>query len=222
MNALYKLNSKREEIVSWLILVTLILQIGLLLVLVKRIVSVEQYLAPPPPVIVDRIPDERGHTLGSGDTPVVVVEFADYQCPFCSEAVGPVEELVKKYSGQLRLVYRHFPLGSHEFALTAAKAAECAGEQQKFWEMHKMLFDNQNSLSNENLFAYARQLGLDLDQFTTCMQGGEVISLIEQDRKDGLRYGVNGTPTFFVNRQMVVGLSGLEDAVAQAISEAKR
>jgi protein-disulfide isomerase len=207
----------KDNIFSWLIMGILVIQVGLLLLLIQRVRALEQIFAPPPPVILDRIPDERGHEFGLDGAPVTIVEFADYQCPYCGAAAGPVKELLTKYPDGVRLVYRHFPLEGHPEAFQAAEAAECAGDQGKFWEMHEMLFANQRALGVEFLQDYAGKIGLDQNQFEDCMESGRTAARVKQDRSDGMKYGVNGSPTFFVNQRMVVGLAGLENAIEDVI-----
>ena len=220
MNIISSKNQK-NEFQSWLLLAILIVQVFLLIFLNNRIGRLEQvFLSRNNKTrTVDSVPDERGHTIGKADATITIVEFADYQCPFCFQAVEPMKTLINKYPNQIRFVYRHFPLDNHPDAYKAAEAAECAGEQQKFWEMHEMLFRYQDALSQEDLLRYAQNINLNLEQFKNCMESDRSKDLIEKDKNDGLFYGVNGTPTFFVNRQVVVGLSGLENKVVEAITE---
>ena len=130
-----------------------------------------------------------------------------------------MKDLLAQYPNQVRFVYRHFPLGSiHANAQKAAEAAECAGEQGKFWEMHDLLFANQQAQQPANLEAYAQQLDVNLKQFNACLTSGKMADVVQQDVSDGKKYGVLGTPTFFVNRQMVHNASEIEQAVQQALN----
>jgi protein-disulfide isomerase len=149
-----------------------------------------------------------------------VIEFSDFECPYCAAANQGLQDLLAKYPSQIRFVYRHFPLtGIHSNAFRAAEASECAGEQKSFWEMHDILFSNQNALNEKDLFQYASVIGLDMDYFNTCMTSGKVKTAIEQDIADGQKYGVNGTPTFFLNNKMFMSLSDLEAAVQEALTK---
>ena len=208
----------KDNIFSWLIMGILVVQVVLLLLLIQRVRALEQIFGPQPPIMLDRVPDERGHEFGPQGALVTIVEFADYQCPYCGAAAEPVKELLSKYPDEVRLIYRHFPLEGHAEAFQAAEAAECAGEQGRFWEMHEMLFANQKALGFDFLQDYAGKIGLDQNQFMDCMESGRTAALVKQDMSDGMKYGVNGTPTFFVNQRMVVGLAGLESAIEDVIS----
>jgi len=208
----------KENVNGWLIMGILIIQVGLLLLLIQKARTLEQILGPQPPVLVDRVPDERGYEIGPQDALVTIVEFADYQCPYCNAASGPVIVLLSNYSDSVRFIYRHFPLEMHSDAFQAAEAAECAGEQGRFWEMHEILFANQKALGFDQLQDYAEDIGLNQTQFTDCLESGRTSSLVRQDIGDGMKYGVTGTPTFYVNQRMVVGLAGLESAIEDVIT----
>lgn len=147
----------------------------------------------------------NGQTLGSETAPVTIIEFSDFQCPYCSRSAPRLENLLEKYQGQIQIVYRHYPLPSHENAINAALAAECAGEQDNFWQMHDLLFDNQENLDLMSLNEYGQELGLDMGQFEVCMSSEQFITKINQDIADGQEYGVQGTPTFFINGYRIVG-----------------
>ncbi len=143
-------------------------------------------------------PDD--HLLGPPDAPVTLVEYGDYECPYCGQAHRDLKRLRKVLGAQLAYVYRHFPLSQvHPHALSAAEAAEAAGAQGRFWEMHDMLFENQQRLEPTALLSYAEALGLDLPQFVRDLQEHHFADRIRRDFIDGVRSGVNGTPTFFIN-----------------------
>jgi protein-disulfide isomerase len=143
---------------------------------------------------------ERDHISGPIDAPVTLVEYGDYECPYCGAAYSIVKRVQKKMGDQLCFVFRNFPLTeSHPYALHAAQAAEAAGLQSKFWEMHDLLFENQETLDDESLLTFAAALKLDLNKWRRDFSSDEVATRIEQDFSSGVRSGVNGTPTFFIN-----------------------
>ncbi|HZN01981.1 MAG TPA: thioredoxin domain-containing protein [Candidatus Polarisedimenticolia bacterium] len=142
---------------------------------------------------------------GGTSAPVTIVEFSDYQCPYCSRAENVVDEVMKKYGEKVRLVYRDYPLSFHQNAETAAMASECAEEQGKFWEMHKAMFGNQQKLTAADLVETAGTIGIDKDKFKTCLDSGQFRPEVQKDFQDGQKAGVTGTPTFFINGVMIVG-----------------
>ncbi|NIM51711.1 MAG: thioredoxin domain-containing protein [Gemmatimonadales bacterium] len=164
---------------------------------------------------------------GPEDAAVTLVEFTDYECPFCAQYFQlTYPNLLAKYEGKLRYVIRNFPVNSiHPRAQKAAEAAECADDQGKFWEYHDILFQRQTALEVESLKRYAAELGLDAEAFDRCVDSGEKAAVVFRDLQDGLNYGVRGTPTFFINGRMLVGAQPLAvfesyiDA-AQAAAEA--
>jgi protein-disulfide isomerase len=144
---------------------------------------------------------------------VTVVEFSDFQCPFCSKAVAAVADLERKHGKDVRVVWKHMPLGFHPNAMPAALAAEAAREQGKFWEMHDKLFANQASLSDPAYQEFARELGLDLPRFQAARAAPATRKRVEEDMATAAAAGVTGTPTFVVNGTPIVGTSGLAEAV---------
>jgi protein-disulfide isomerase len=148
---------------------------------------------------------------GPEDAPVTIVAFSDYQCPFCSRAETTVQQVLQKYGDKVRLVVRDFPLSFHQNAETASMGAACAGEKGKFWEMHGAMFANQAKLSATDLVDTAGGLGLDKDEFKACIDSGKYRAKIRKDMEDGQKYGVTGTPTFFINGIMLVGARGPEE-----------
>ena len=137
---------------------------------------------------------------GPKDAKIVVVEFSDYQCPFCSGAEPLMDQVLAAYPKDVKRVYKQFPLTSiHQNAMPAARAAVAAGKQNKFWEMHKKLFENQRDLSVDNYKKWAQELGLDVARFEKDMASPEVQAQIDRDVKDAQAAEVSGTPTIFVN-----------------------
>jgi protein-disulfide isomerase len=143
---------------------------------------------------------ERDHVQGSTTAPVTLVEYGDYECPYCGAAYPIVKELQRRLGDRLRFVFRNFPLGNmHPHAEHAAEAAEAAGAQGKFWEMHDWLYEHQQALGDEQLEEYAGTIGLDVERFDTEMEGQVHQERVRADFMSGVRSGVNGTPTFFIN-----------------------
>ncbi|HSN92237.1 MAG TPA: thioredoxin domain-containing protein [Anaeromyxobacteraceae bacterium] len=152
-----------------------------------------------------------GPSKGPASAPVTIVEFSDFQCPFCARVEPTVAELLEKYPGKIRLVYRDYPLPNHGDAPKAAEAAHCAGDQGKYWEMHGHLFANQSALKVEDLKAHARQIGLDGAKFDRCLDSGAKASLVAENLKAGNEAGVSGTPAFFINGRLLSGARPLSD-----------
>src|SRR2546422_3701558 len=143
---------------------------------------------------------------GNPKAPVVIVEFSDFQCPYCRSVQPTLKNLLAKYEGRVSLSYRDLPLRDiHPQAQMAAEASRCAGEQGKFWEYHDLLFENQNKLNREGLVEQARSLKLDEKQFDSCLSSDKYKAQIEHDRQLGLRAGLTGTPGFFINGNMLSG-----------------
>jgi protein-disulfide isomerase len=143
---------------------------------------------------------ERDHVRGSPNAAVTMVEYGDYQCPFCHAAQASVKLVERTLGDDLLFAFRHFPLAQiHPYALKAAEAAEAAGAQGRFWEMHDLLFENQEHLSMPYLLKYAELLGLDLERFAAELREGTHEPRVREDFMSGIRSGVNGTPTFFIN-----------------------
>lgn len=148
--------------------------------------------------------------IGAKNAQVTIIEFSDFECPFCGRALPTVKQVLKDYEGKVRVVYRDFPLSFHPNAQKAAEAAECADDQGKFWEYHDKLFANQQALTVDNLKQYAKDLGLDAAKFNSCLDSGKYASEVQKDMAAGSAAGVSGTPTFFIGNdengyQMIVG-----------------
>jgi len=151
---------------------------------------------------------DRARLQGSPKATVVIVEFSDFQCPFCRQVQPTLKNLLAKYEGRVSLAYRDFPLREiHPQAQSAAEAARCAGEQGQFWPYHDLLFAHPEKLNREGLVEHARSLKLDEKQFDSCLSSGKFKAQIEEDLQQGLRAGVNGTPGFFING---ISLSGAQ------------
>jgi protein-disulfide isomerase len=146
-----------------------------------------------------------GPAKGPQNAPITIVEFSDFQCPFCSKAIASVDEVMKAYEGKVRLVFRHFPLEFHKEAPKAAEASMCAADQNKFWEYHDKLFANQQALKPDDLKKHAADLGLDAARFNECLDSGKHAAAVTKDFEEGKKAGVTGTPAFFING---IALSG--------------
>jgi protein-disulfide isomerase len=161
------------------------------------------------------------HTLGPDHAPVTLVEYGDFECPNCKQAAPAVKLLLERFTARVRFVWRNFPLEDvHPHALLAAEAAECAGAQGKFWEMHELLFANQEHLKLKNLHGYAEQLGLDMALYTSEMDDHVYLQRVREHIDSGLKSGVRGTPGFFVNgriQDVSFGMRSLFDAVEAAL-----
>ncbi len=159
---------------------------------------------------------ERDHVEGSLDAPVVIVEYGDYECPHCLQAHSIVGELQERLGDRLSFVYRHFPIRSmHPNAQHAAEAAEAAGAQGKFWDMHDLLFENQGALDDASLAEYAEQIGLDKVLFQQDLESARFRDRVEEDFKSGVQSGVNGTPTFYINGERYDGPWDIESLVEE-------
>src|SRR3954452_13779780 len=153
----------------------------------------------PGPKLVLPIPN-RDHIQGTTDAPFVLLEYGDYECPYCGDAHPVVKAIQRQLGNRLCFAFRNFPLvNAHPHAEHAAEAAEAAGAQGKFWEMHDMLFENQNALEDEDLARYAKNLGLDALHLASEVAASAHLPRVREDFKNGVRDGVNGTPTFFIN-----------------------
>jgi protein-disulfide isomerase len=155
---------------------------------------------------------------GNPEAPVTIVEFSDFQCPYCGRARPTVARIREVYGPNVRWVFRHFPLGFHTSAPKAGEAAVCAGDQGHFWEMHDHLFADQSKLGVADLKAAARAIGLDAAAFDQCLDSGRHADLVESDTEAGSRYGVSATPAFFINGRPVIGAQPFE-AFARVIDE---
>ena len=160
----------------------------------------------PPVLAVGTDGDRR---LGPDHAPITIVEFSDFQCPYCQQSVQVLKELKRFYGERIRLIYRDYPGPNHPFAPQAAEAARCAGEQGKFWEYHDLLFDRQSSGKGWDFLSLAKELGLQQNTFENCLNSGHFRDQIIKDLQDGLKLGITSTPTFFVNGRPLVGAQPL-------------
>jgi protein-disulfide isomerase len=152
------------------------------------------------PVLTMPVSEDRDHVQGSGDAPLTLVEYGDFECPYCGAAYPIAKEIQRTMGERLRFVFRYFPITtSHPHAEVAAEAAEAAAQQGAFWEMHDHLFENQKRLRDEDLRSYAAELGLDAERFGKELAEHVHADRVHEDFMSGVRSGVNGTPTFFIN-----------------------
>jgi predicted DsbA family dithiol-disulfide isomerase len=143
---------------------------------------------------------------GNPDAPVTIVEFTDFQCPFCERVQPTLLSLLKRYEGKVKLAFRDFPLREmHPQAQAASEASRCAGDQGKFWEYHDLLFAANRQFEDDELKSYARKLGLDGNKFDACLSSGKYEAAVNQDLVEAQRLGVGGTPAFFINGVFVNG-----------------
>ena len=157
------------------------------------------------------VPSEGFYSIGPDDAPITIVEFSDYQCPFCKRWHDEVyQDLLNEYPGQIKLVYRHLPLTSlHPEAFPAAEAAMCAGEQNEYWPFHEKLFSS-DALGSSIYIQYAQDLGLDMASFETCVTERKYQEAVQSDLDFAVGMGVRSTPTFFINGLALVGAQPLD------------
>jgi len=158
-------------------------------------------------------------TIGDDSAPVTIVEFSDFQCPYCAHVGPTLKKITEDYSGKVRLVFRQFPLTNiHKQAEIAAEASLCAADQGKFWEMHDSMFADQKSLTEDQLKQKAADLGLDSEAFNGCMESKSHLKAIEADVRAGIKAGVTGTPAFFINGRPLSGAQSYEN-IAEVIDQ---
>ena len=171
--------------------------------------SVTVYLQAPAASRVS-VSTDTGFVRGNQEATVTIVEFSDFQCPFCKSATATVKQVVDKYAGKVKWVFRDFPIAAlHPAAPKAHEAARCAAEQGKFWEYHDLLFERSPRQAPDELKQYAQELKLDGPAFAQCLDSGKQQAGITRDIEEGTRLGVTGTPTFFVNGRELVGAQPL-------------
>lgn len=169
----------------------------------------EVNIALQPPKVDVSIDDDP--VLGAKDAPVTIVEFSDFQCPYCRRVQPTLKRLMQEYEGKVKLVFRDFPLRNiHPQAQKAAEAAQCADDQGKFWPYHDKLFE-QTALQIDDLKKYAEELELDMEAFSTCLDSDKYAAEVEKDLQDGRRVGVNSTPSFYINGQPLSGAAAYEN-----------
>ena len=183
----------------------------------------------PTPMPPEEISTSGAPVLGDADAPVLMIEYSDYQCPYCARYIEETYPQIKANyidTGKVQYVFKDFPLSFHEQAQAAAEAAHCAGAQGDYWGMHDLLFANQSDWSNSSapdaFRRYAEQLGLDVEAFDACLESGEFAALVQENLQEGLSVGVSGTPGFFVGSQFVSGAqpySVFEEAIEAALGQ---
>jgi protein-disulfide isomerase len=151
------------------------------------------------------IPVAGSPVRGPADARITLIEFSDFECPYCSAAVKEVDAVMAAYPKDVKLIYKQFPLETHPHAEMAAEASLAANEQGRFWQMYEILFKNYRRLSRENIFAFAQQTGLDMDKFKADLESGKFKAVIDKDLADGEKAGVYGTPAFYINGQQYNG-----------------
>jgi protein-disulfide isomerase len=242
---------EKDTLVSWLMVILLAVNIVLSTVIGIRVLDIQQYL----PEFAEHIEehfaslpanspeqqDENAAVAFDGDisiagepiqgnpqtAQIVIVEFADYECPYCAQATQLLKETMSQYGDKVLLVYKDYPLPFHTSALPAAKAATCAGEQGQYWEMHDSLYQNQNNLALENLKQQAETLGLEMAQFNACLDSQKVEDDINQNLEEGKALQIMGTPAFIVgtyqtsapNLLTVTGYKVFQSDLQQKINE---
>ncbi len=156
------------------------------------------------------IPVSGSPTRGPENARITLVEFSDFECPYCSLAAGEVNAIMSAYPKDVKLIYKQFPLSMHPHAPLAAAASLAANQQGKFWQMHDLLFKNFRKLSRENILTFAKDIGLDMNKFTADLDSPKYQAVIKKDLSDGETAGVYGTPSFFVNGKHYNGPLSLE------------
>ncbi len=163
------------------------------------------------------------HVLGPAHAPVTIVEYGDFECPTCKQAAQAIKLLLERFVNQVRVIYRHFPIdAAHSHALLAAQAAEAAGAQGKFWQMHDLLFDNQLHLQPHHLRGYAEQLQLDMARYTAEMDDEIYLQRVRENTDSGRRSHIRSAPAFFINgvvQDVSYGMHSLHDGVESALRQ---
>jgi protein-disulfide isomerase len=163
----------------------------------------------------------NGPSKGPAGAPVTIVEFSDFQCPYCARLIPTLDQLKAKYGDKVRIVFRQYPLNFHQFAQKAAEASLCAHDQGKFWELHDAMFGNQQALAVEQLKAKAAELGMNSEAFNACIDTGKHAEVVAADFKEGAAAGVSGTPAMFVNGRFISGAVPLEQ-IAEVVDDELR
>ncbi|MFL5320244.1 MAG: DsbA family protein, partial [Myxococcaceae bacterium] len=177
---------------------------------------------PPQPPPVQKIEVGNAPVKGAKNAPVTIVEYSDFQCPFCSRAVGTIKQIEETYGNKVKVAFKFQPLPFHQNARPAAMAALAAQEQGKFWEMHDKLFANQQALDRASLDKYAQEIGLDMNKYKSAMDSNKFDPVIAADQAEAGRVGANGTPTFYINGRQLVGAQPFESFKAVIDEELKK
>ena len=208
----------RQKIRAFLQQQKLVAQRELFVQSLRSKAKVVVYLQPPPVIRVD-VPVELAPVRGAAEAPVTVVEFSDFECPFCKQMQGTLQQLLERYPGKVRLVYRDLPLETiHPYARRAAEAARCAQDQGKFWDYHDILFTKAPKLAPDDLKQYAAEVGLDAVEFEACLGQGIHSTAVQHDVDESKRLGITGTPAFFINGRPLQGAQPIE-AFTQVIED---
>src|SRR5215472_5815108 len=154
---------------------------------------------------------DQDHVVGASDAPVTLVEYGDFECPFCGRSYPAVQRIRGELGDRLRFVFRHYPRPEHPHARHAAQAAEAASAQGHFWEMHDQLFEHQSALTDSDLARYAANIGLDVERFRRDLTSHETVERVQRDIQSGAHSDVHGTPTFFINGVKHEGPDTFED-----------
>ena len=159
---------------------------------------------------------------GPVDAPIVMIEYTDFQCPYCTRVQPTLDAIMKRYDGQIRHVFKHLPLPMHTEAQLAGAASLCAQDQGKFWEYHDWLFANQRTLSRDSMVAQAGELGMDTEVFTSCIDGGQYLAVVRSDMAEANSFGITGTPGFLINGRVLTGAQPMENFEAIIDDELER
>jgi len=171
-----------------------------------------EILMPEPVVPAVQVNTKGAPALGPEKAPITILEFSDFQCPYCKTAVQTLKRISEKYGDRVRLVYRHFPLPDiHPRAMEAALAGSCAAEQGKFWPYHDVLFNNQQKLEKADLIRYGGEVGLSVGQFEKCMASPKAAAVVSDDIAEARALGLSTTPTFFINGRVLLGAQPYEN-----------
>jgi len=200
--------------------------------ILKRLDAIEKRLstaAPqaPPPIDYNKvyeIPIGNSPTKGDKNAPVTIIEFSDFQCPYCARLQPTLKDVLNAYPKDVRLVFKQYPLPFHPQARNAAKASMAAGEQGKFWEMHDMIFENFNQLNEEKFSEFAQKISLDVKKFQADYNSNKYDQLIQQDINTGRSANVTGTPTLFINGKRMVqrSFNDFKDAIDNILKTKKK
>jgi protein-disulfide isomerase len=204
------MNTKRILFWAGFIIVLVLIVWGLIVAMGKTPVVPGQNLGTPAPITAN------DNVFGPSDAPVTIVEYSDYQCPACQLYYFVLEKVFASSTVPIRFVYRHFPLGQHKNAINAAMAVEASGLQGKYWEMHKMVFENQSDWQDlgdaSSIFAsYAKELGLDLEKFKIDLGSTVLKDKIKASADEGLKIGIDSTPTFFINGKSITNPASYDE-----------
>lgn len=161
---------------------------------------------------------------GPADAPVVIVEYTDFQCPYCARLGSTLDQMMQRFPGKLKIVYKSFPLNSHRYSLKAATAAVAANEKGKFWEFYKLLFENYNQINDAKIMEIRKLFGFDTPEFEALMNSPKISARVFEDREEGIRLGVHGTPTVFINGKRLKNKrpEGFQEAIERELKIGKQ